>query len=299
MQTLSTFFSYKGKLRFAFVFFGFALLACNQKEAHTQNAPSTPEAPPPNYVLPEGKTIATRFAVPEGFVRVKTEENSFTAYLQHFPLQPDGSPVLFFNGKENTQSSHLAVLDISVGKRDLQQCADAVMRLRAEYLFGQKRYDEIHFNFVSGFNAEYARWRKGERIRIVNNGQKAVWGSGGEVGDSRASFKKYLNMVFSFAGTASLVHELEKVEDQPQIGDVLIQGGSPGHAVIILDAIENPNTGERRYLMAQSYMPAQSIHVLQNTNLEGKTPWFTFPEDPQGEILTPSWLFFRQDLGRF
>ena len=44
-----------------------------------------------------------------------------------------------------------------------------------------------------------------------------------------------------------------------QIGDVLIQGGSPGHAVIVVDMAENPATGEKLYLLAQSYMPAQDI----------------------------------------
>jgi len=35
------------------------------------------------------------------------------------------------------------VLDVRVGNKNLQQCADAIMRLRAEYLFQQQWYNAI------------------------------------------------------------------------------------------------------------------------------------------------------------
>jgi len=134
-----------------------------------------------------------------------------------------------------------------------------------------RRYDEIHFKFVSGFNAEYSRWRKGERIWVKGN--HADWKpSQGETPDYKA-FRKYLTMVFSFAGTASLVHELQPKEiTSIQAGDVLIKGGSPGHAVIVVDKAVN-DTGEAVVLLAQSYMPAQDIHVLVNPLANDGSPW--------------------------
>ena len=48
-----------------------------------------------------------------------------------------------------------------------------------------------------------------------------------------------------------------------EIGDVFIQGGFPGHAIIVVDLAEN-EVGEKCFLVAQSYMPAQEIHVLKN-----------------------------------
>ena len=62
---------------------------------------------------------------------------------------------------------HLAVIDMDIGERDLQQCADAVIRLRAEYLYGTGQYDKIHFNFTSGFNAQYIKWMQGSRISVT------------------------------------------------------------------------------------------------------------------------------------
>ena len=49
-----------------------------------------------------------------------------------------------------------------------------------------------------------------------------------------------------------------------QPGDLLIHGGQPGHAVLVVDVAENSVTHQKFMLLAQSYMPAQSIHLLRN-----------------------------------
>ena len=109
-----------------------------------------------------GQTIAERIMPPEGYVRTEVAANSFASYLRRLPLQPEGSKVLLYNGEtKRNQLPAYAVVDLDIGKRDLQQCADAVIRLRAEYLYGQKQYAAIHFNFTNGFNAEYTKWAKG------------------------------------------------------------------------------------------------------------------------------------------
>jgi len=219
-----------------------------------------------------GKTIATRFNPPQGYTRVNTDIQEFGYFLRHQPLKPHSTPVKLYNGDlKANQSVHAAVLDVDVENRDLQQCADAIMRLRAEYLYAAKRYADIHFNFVSGFNAEYKRWRKGERIWVQGN--HVDWKpSRGATPDYKA-FRKYLTMVFSYAGTASLVHELKPKEITAiETGDVLIKGGSPGHAVIVVDKAVN-DAGEAIVLLAQSYMPAQDIHVLINPLANDGNPW--------------------------
>jgi len=243
-----------------------------------------------------GRTIGTRFPEPVGFQRAAVDPLSFEHYLRHLPLKPHGAPVRFYNGElKFTQALHAAVIDVSVGEKNLQQCADAVMRLRAEYLYAQKRYNEIHFNFVNGFRADYATWAQGKRIRV--NGNTASWYNATNPSYERAAFMKYLEMVFSYAGTLSLAKEMKPVSvADMKIGDVFIQGGSPGHAVIVLDVAVDPSTGRKAFLLAQSFMPAQDIHVLVNPENRGFSPWFTIETET---VATPEWSFTTADLKRF
>ncbi len=45
-----------------------------------------------------------------------------------------------------------------------------------------------------------------------------------------------MRIVFAYAGTLSLYEELESVPIKDMdIGDIFVQGGSPGHAVIVVD----------------------------------------------------------------
>jgi len=238
-------------------------ISCKKENQITSNLAISTPLVQESLINPQGKTIKTRFNLPDGFYRDTLQKKSFQYFLQNFRLKEHNTKVHLYDGNlKNRQDVHEAIFDISVGKRDLQQCADATMRLRAEYLYQKKAYDSIHFNFTNGFNAEYSKWRKGQRISVKGN--KVSWFSVAENGDSRKSFDKYLTMVFSYAGTLSLAKEMKKISvDKMQIGDIFIQGGSPGHAIIIVDMASN-NTGETLFLLAQSYMPAQEIHVLKN-----------------------------------
>jgi len=85
-------------------------------------------------------SIASCIAPPKGFERIPASTNTFTAWLRGLPLKQAGTPVYLHSArKKHDQSAHYRVIDIDTGKRDLQQCADAVIRLRAEYLFSQKK----------------------------------------------------------------------------------------------------------------------------------------------------------------
>lgn len=129
-------------------------------------------------------------------------------------------------------------------------------------------------------------------------GNQVSWYKSKEKDYSYKTFRAYLDVVFAYAGTLSLAKELTSVPvTSMQIGDVLIQGGSPGHAVIVVDMAENPATGEKLYLLAQSYMPAQDIQVLENPKERDKSPWYTLKGE--GCILTPEWRFTSANLKRF
>src|SRR5579872_3143664 len=108
--------------------------------------------------------VLTRFRAPDGFHQASVPPGSFAAYLQGLPLKPAGTHTLTYKGAvAATDVETAAVVDISVGHEDLQQCADVVMRLRGEYLYSQKRYNELKFHFESGFVCDYIHYANGYR----------------------------------------------------------------------------------------------------------------------------------------
>jgi Domain of unknown function (4846) len=209
--------------------------------------------------------------LPDGFARIKSDSNSFAAWLENVSLKKDKTVYKFDGTEKYNQAAQFAVLDITVGKKDLQQCADAVMRLRAEYLFSQKAFDKIVF------------------VDNENNSYKFVEPF------TKDNFTKYLERVFGMCGSASLAKQLKPKTnfEDIQAGDVIIRGGFPGHAVIVMDIAEN-EAGKRLYMVAQSYMPAQDIHVLQNPVNGDLSPWYEVNEN---EIIqTPEYTFKRTEL---
>src|SRR5262249_12957113 len=109
------------------------------------------------------RTVAS-IVPPAGFRRVDAARQSFGEWLRGLPLRPGRPDVRLVNGQlKGNQQAQYAVVDIDVGRRDLQQCADAVIRLRAEYLFATRRTDAIAFHFTSGDVASWADWRAGLR----------------------------------------------------------------------------------------------------------------------------------------
>lgn len=238
-------------------------------------------------------TLAARFDTPSGFVRSVAAPTSFGTFLRNLPLKPAGASVhLYDGGLKYRQDVHAAVIDMSVGRTDLQQCADAVMRLRAEYLYQGGEQDKIAFEFTNGFRCEWRRWREGDRVRV--NGNKCTWLAGSPADGSHAQLLRYLDKVFTYAGTRSLQRELDRstaassTADRIHIGDVLIQGGSPGHAIIVVDQAVHTD-GRMVVLLAQSYMPAQEIHVLRNLRDPRWGAWF--PVEPGLPLHTPEWTF--------
>lgn len=264
------------------------LLLLGPLPAAAQNSPWTD---------PQGMTVLARFRPPGGFWRSAAPPDSFAGYLRTLPLKAPGAEVRLFDGRiKANRGVHAAVVDLPIGRRNLHQCADALIRLRAEFLFSHRRFDEIRFRFTSGFPAEYGRWRRGERI--VVRGDEARWVQGGAAGDGRRSFWRYLETVFAYAGTASLSRELRSTPgDDPEIGDIYIQGGHPGHAVIVVDKAVAAGGGRAVFLLAQSYMPAQELQVLNNPGDAGLSPWYAAGF---GDTLeTPEWIFFSSDLMKF
>jgi len=240
----------------------------------------------------DGMKVKSRFAVPEGFKRKSAKPESFAAYLRNLPLKAVGTKVRYYNGEIKNDRAYEAVVDMEIGKQNLQQCADAVMRLRGEYFYSRKAYDSISFKLTNGFEVAYNRWMKGERVMVSNN--ETWWQKSAEPSNNYQSFRKYMDFVFSYAGTLSLSASLRsKAFKDIAVGDVFIVGGSPGHAVIVVDVAEN-KSGEKVFMLAQSYMPAQETQILKNLNDPALSPWYKV--DDSDVLLTPEWKFGTDEL---
>lgn len=254
--------------------------------------PPAPDAPEPT------SSLAARVPPPPGYHRLPVPEDAFAAWLRRLPLKPDCPPVHLFDGRKKArQDVHAAVVDLDVGQENLQQCADAVIRLRAEWLWASGRKAEIRFRFTSGALALWSRWAAGDRP-VFGPRHSVTWSRTAEADDSYPNFRRYLDTVFRCAGTASLARELRPVADPRDVrpGDVFICGGYPGHAVLVADAAED-SAGRRVFLLLQSHMPAQEIHLLKNPKDDALSPWYSV--DFKEQLVTPEWTFTPKKLRRF
>jgi hypothetical protein len=223
-------------------------------------------------------------------------DDGFGGWLRGLPLRPGRPDVLLFDGRpKRNQSAHFAVVDLDTGRRDLQQCADCVMRLRAEWLWDRKDYDAIAFDFTSGDRAKWSTWAQG--MRPVVDGNRVRWEKRAKPRRDYATFRSYLETVFMYAGSLSLSRETAAVRDDEPVrpGDLFIRGGTPGHVVLVLDVAARD--GNRVFLLGQGYTPAQDFHVLRNPNDARLSPWYS--SDFGTELKTPEWTFRRGERRRF
>lgn len=244
----------------------------------------------------EGNTLAARIKPPKDYVRTKEGKNSFGTFMRKLPLKEDGSPVLLYNGNEkNNQNAHIAVFDMDIGEKDLQQCADSIMRMYGEYYFASQEYDKIKFHLTNNYLMEYTKWRGGCRLKV--NGNQTSMVKTASYDDSYEAFRKYLETVFIYGGTVSLSGESNETRvEEIQIEDMFIEAGSPGHCVLIVDMAGNED-GEKALLLAQGYMPAQEFHILKNP-LHEEDPWY-YTSEFKFPLETPQWTFKEGSLKRW
>ena len=229
--------------------------------------------------------LEDRFAAPPGFVRVPLPADSFGAWLRDLPLAAAGTPVRSYDGRllrSGDDARVAAVATLDVGKADLQQCADAVIRLHAEWSWSRGK-PEVSYRAASGTALPWERWARGERVKP--QGQSIEWVASARPASDHAAFRSYLDAVFTWANTVSLARQGKVVSlDDLRPGDFMILPGGPGHSVLVLDVARAPD-GRRLVLLGQSYMPAQSYHVLRPAAGE---VWFAVDPSSEG-IQTPFW----------
>ena len=272
------------------------LFSCNNSNRENSGENNSEESSA--VITPTGEKLINRIAPPTGYTWEIAMPNSFSEFLQNLPLAPAGSPILDYAGNQiSNQSEHIAIINYDVGTKDLQQCADATIRLRAEYLFQQKRFDEIGFHFTSGDYFSWTDYANGTRPII--SGNSVSFSETANEDDSYASFRKYLDVIYNYAGTISVNKETKAVTSNAAIssGDIIITPGSPGHAVMIVGCAKDKHNN-KVYLLAESYMPAQSIHVLTNPFESGINPWYHLYLN-SGSIETARYTFSTANIKRF
>jgi hypothetical protein len=159
------------------------LFACQAKQPPKITIDDTANIEPNKKATSKPKKIK-EIEPPAGYVLEEGEETSFSSYLLNISLNEDNTVYLFNGVEKRNQTAQFAVLDINIGDKDLQQCADAVMRLRAEYLFAQKRFKEMVF--------------------IDNDGKKYAFSAP----YTRDNLDSFLWRVFGMCGSASLAKQL-------------------------------------------------------------------------------------------
>ena len=278
------------------------LFACRSEVV----APEKPRSVAPVYpwtgeagVPSVAESLQERFAPPAGFQRLPVEPGSFGAFLRSLPLAPRDTPAVTFRGDrlygDGFSPNVAAVAAIDIGTADLQQCADSIIRLDAEWRWAKGQRNQT-YRTASGQTLSFANWLEGDRVRAVGPRLEERRDAPPQRATRRA-FRSWLDLVFGWANTASLSKEGQRVSlSELQPGDFMVMPGVPfGHAVLVLDEARAPD-GRQALLLGQGYMPAQSFQVLRPGPLSA---WFIVAADAKA-IETPFWQPFPvETLRRF
>ncbi len=277
--------------------------------------PKPPEPPPPPADIPDAAAVARWYPWPRratvyeslavrtnppppGFTRVSVEPGSFAWWLRHLPVLAPSEPLRYFDGTPVPRGNAglAGVVDLDTGKRDLQQCMDVLIRLRAEYLRAAGQEKRIAFRYPGGRYLTWSSWIKGLRpdrsTKDLTLVPRAAWS------DSRGTFMGYLQTLYYDTGTVHHQSEPKVAPGDLAIGDFFVYPPNPatvnGHAVMVLDLAVSA-TGERRIVVGQGDTPATDFHVLR---LPRGSAWFPVPAaDFTGTFLWPtpfSWDMLRR-----
>ena len=235
--------------------------------------------------------------LPKGFNYMEEGDSVYSNWLLDLKLKKSKT-VYLYNGKlKSNQDVQYGVLNIDIGKKDLIQCADAAMKLRADHLFESHLFDQIKFLTTSGNEISFENWLKGMRWKVL--GAKLVsYNIHKEESDLQQEYNSFMDFVFTYCGTYSLSKQLKAVNDSKSLqpGDIFVYGGFPGHAVTVMAVAKN-EMGKKIFLLSQGYLPAQDIHILKNYTDPDLSPWY----DLSGlyPLYTPQWQFDKGSLKRW
>ncbi len=232
---------------------------------------------------PYGETIESRFTPPAGYRRAAVNPNEFAAFLRRLPLLPEGSPVLDYRGrvfKKGTDSTVAAVVNMDMRGRKLEQCMDILLRFYSRYVMETGRDSKLAFPLPDGLRLSWEKWKEGFRPRF--KGLHFSLQKNALPDSSARNFQNYLNTIYAYSGSQTFYHFYPPVPLQAmRIGDFITRKQRRGHAVLIVDMVENAR-GEKQIMVGQGDTPACSFYILKNTN---GSPWFPVDEGSAGPSL--------------
>ena len=170
--------------------------------------------------------------VPAGYRRIPADRDPFADWLRRIPLKKNKTVYLFDGRPKVNQDAQFAVLDVSVGRQDLQQCADAIMRLRSEFFYSRKEFGDINFYTEQGIRLNFGEWVNGNRFKLHGNqliryiqteedrsgggSRSGVHPGGDSRSGARSCFDEYLRTVFTFCGTRANFAAGQKRPESPK-----------------------------------------------------------------------------------
>ena len=127
------------------VFLAISFIACNANStANNDTTINTKTSAATGNTNPYAFIAA--IPLPEGYQRTAADSNSFGSWLRNVQLKKDKTVYLFNGAAKDNQSAQFAVLDISRGDKDLQQCAEKMLEDWPGYtgavLAGKKQFKD-------------------------------------------------------------------------------------------------------------------------------------------------------------
>ena len=228
--------------------------------------------------------LADRFPPPQGSQRIAPAEGSFGDWLEKIPIDTNKKILHYYTGDEALQQNgHAAIVDIPV-KNNVQDSRKIIMRIRAEYLYQQGRYDEIEFRNKEG--------------RIIN---PRIWYAqkypGTEFNFPYREFNRFIKESLPGADWSEYMNNLERIApSEAEAGDIVYQKSGGSHAMMIAGAAENPSR-ERMLLFIEGATPPAEVHVVANPADPSISPWYRMEESRP--VRTPYWVFNDRNFYRF
>ena len=242
------------------------------------------------------QTIESKFSIPDGYERVYNDD--YSKFLRQFPLKKDNT-VQRSDGTYKTNSNiWVAVFDYDLGTYKTHQCADAAIYLNAMHKYEQGIAGLIKYHFTNGDATTYQDWLDGINYKLDKNRSSILnkeWTSPRV--DNLETFKEWIKIVWMWAGTKSLPFDTMSVNMKDIMpGDVF---NNNGHAVSVVDVILNKDSGDKKFMLAQSWMrdiyTGEEHHILIDPN--SQDVWYDL--NPNETIFTPQWAFESNHLIRF